>query len=163
MIGEDLNLKISDFDSAYKRGDPSIISRGTRNYRAPELIKESCDDPEAADIYSAGIILFIMMTGCFPYKEDEKHCSSALSDLLREESPEFWVMHAQLSKNKINLSEDFKALFISMIKQDNIERATIEDIKRSSWYSGPTYTPEQLKTQFLPMLKKFEMTPSQKP
>jgi len=162
LLDENLRLKISDFDSSYKRGDSTICSRGTRNYRAPEVLNETCNDPEAADIYSAGIILFVMMTGCFPYKEEDKGQLSALLDLLKEESPAFWDMHAKLSKNKIYLSEDFKILFFSMVKQDSVERATIEDIKKIRWYQGPIYSEKDLKENFLPFLKRYEMTTAHK-
>ena len=36
-IGEGYKLKYIDFDSCYIKGDICVISRGTKNYRAPEL------------------------------------------------------------------------------------------------------------------------------
>jgi serine/threonine protein kinase len=157
LLGEDFNLKISDFDASYKNGDPRIVSLGTKNYRSPEIKSHTCDDPQAADIYSAGIMLFIMMTGAFPYKEEGSDACVALAGHLEQESPQFWEMHAKLTY-KINLSENFKQLFLTMVKGDNIERATIEDIKRSRWYAGPVYTQKELAQKLRPVLKQVELT-----
>lgn len=157
LMGEDLNLKISDFDSSYKKGDSMVLSRGTKNFRAPELLGQDCDDPQAADIYSAGIILFIIVTGSFPYKEEGSDVSVELFNHLVQENPEFWEIHNKLSNNKFNWSPNFKELFLAMVKKDTVERATIQDIKRSRWYSGEIYSPEALREKVLPVLKQVEM------
>ena len=50
-----------------------ITTKGTQNYRAPEITKGSCVDPYAADIYSAGVILFLLKTGGrIAFNEGEK-------------------------------------------------------------------------------------------
>lgn len=69
LIDKNYNLKISDFDMCFKLGDDEIHGRGTKNFRAPEL--EKCDVlfADMSDIYSAGIVLFILRFGCFPYAE----------------------------------------------------------------------------------------------
>ena len=38
LIGDDYNLKITDFDSCYMKNDHLANRKGTKNYRAPEVI-----------------------------------------------------------------------------------------------------------------------------
>jgi len=63
LIGDDFTLKITDFDLSYMSEDGQVVTKGTKNYRAPEIIEGSCTDPYAADIYSAGVILYLLKTG----------------------------------------------------------------------------------------------------
>lgn len=63
LLGEDFMLKLIDFDASYhKTKDFEIKSKGTENYRAPEIISSKCKDPAAADVYSLGILLFLVKT-----------------------------------------------------------------------------------------------------
>jgi len=72
LIGADFRVKIADFDQSYKKGDMFLMGSGTSDYRSPELSNKADDfDPFAADIYSAGILLFFMALGRLPYREDE--------------------------------------------------------------------------------------------
>ena len=147
LIGKDYQLKIADFDLAYKEGDMYIRSRGTKHYRAPEILRSQCKDPKKADIYSLAIILFIFKTnGRFPQKEGEFHKEMDLYALLQNDIDMFWENHAELLGLPIEFfSPDFKELFYIMTREDPEERATIADIKKSSWYRRETYNQEQLK------------------
>jgi serine/threonine protein kinase len=71
LLGEDGLLKVTDFDSSVFVDKERVISKvGTRNYRAPECISCNAKDLFAADIFSLGVILFILKVGIFPYAED---------------------------------------------------------------------------------------------
>ena len=147
LLGEDFNLKITDFDMSYKEGDFSFRGKGTANYRAPELKHRKCEDAKAADVYSAGIILFALVTGAFPYIEKGLVEGHDLFDLLMKEYPRFWEIHQEFLKKKVSFSEDFKELFKMMVKCDPNERATLEQVKKSAWYNGPIYTTEEVVTK----------------
>jgi len=147
LLGEDFNLKITDFDMSYKEGDFSFRGKGTANYRAPELKHRKCEDAKAADVYSAGIILFALVTGAFPYIEKGLVEGHDLFDLLMKEDPRFWEIHQEFLKKKVSFSEDFKELFKMMVKCDPNERATLEQVKKSAWYNGPIYTTEEVVTK----------------
>jgi len=47
---------------------------GSRNYIAPEVFTFAENDTKATDIFSAGIILYIMVNGHFPFKEANATC-----------------------------------------------------------------------------------------
>jgi len=47
--------------------------RGTLPYMAPEIIRRKTYDGAKADIFSVGVILFIMMHGIFPFNSASSH------------------------------------------------------------------------------------------
>ena len=146
LVGNDYNLKIADFDMAHFKDDAIIIGSGTRNYRGPEVIKGKCNNPKAADIFSAGIVLFALKTkGGFPHFETNTEGGLQFPELLEENPSQFWSEHSKAQRQDDYFDEDFKELFAMMTRTDPKNRATIETIKASRWYNGSHYTPEELK------------------
>jgi len=158
LLSEDFELKITDFDLSYYEGDDFLTGRGTPCYRAPELVVESnCPFPQKADIYAAGIFLFVLKTGGkLPHSENILYQDVNLSTLMYEDSQKFWKMHCEINdKPSSFFDDDFKALFSIMTKFNPQERASIAEIKKSKWYNGPIYSKEELKSI---MKKKIHMT-----
>lgn len=158
LLGEDFGLKIADFDLSYIEGDPQIISRGTKNYRAPELIQGRCRNPNAADIYSAGILLFLFKSkGVLPHAENNLISGVNYSQLLHNNDPQFWIQHCRVQKKEwAYFEKDFRDLFLQMTQFDPEKRSTIEMIKKSRWYNGPCYTQDELRAR---MNKLFKSSP----
>lgn len=146
LLGQDYTLKIADFDQAFVKGMSHIYSKGTVCYRAPELAKRKCLDTEAADIYSAGIILFLLKCkGTLPYSEDKKFRGLDLFTLMVKRPNLFWEKHCEVQrKDPSFFDEEFKSLFMSMVKYNPQERMSIKQIKSSKWYNGPTYSKKEL-------------------
>ncbi len=141
LIGEDFLLKIVDFDLAQEVGEKDLISGGTRDYRAPEIIERTCKDIFAADIYSAGIVLYVLMTGEFPFLERvvDGRLKNLNYGLFMENNEEFWKLKAERMGKWNYFSEDFKKLIFGMLKLNPKERWTLLDVKYSSWLYGPVY------------------------
>ena len=68
MLGSDFNLKIVNFSNAQSVEDRRFTPAGTEGYRAPEVICGSCEDFVAADIYSAGVILYALLFPTTPIR-----------------------------------------------------------------------------------------------
>jgi len=154
LIGDTGLLKLADFDLSYLAEDGEVKTRGTKNFRAPELLARTCKDPQAADIYSAGIVLFLLKTkGNLPYLEEKPQKGVDMASLKDTDPALFWDKHCHLlGKNASYFSHEFKALFLAMTNFDQNKRPTISQIKSSVWYNGPTYSKKEvaayLKEQF---------------
>ncbi|KAI3434801.1 hypothetical protein D9Q98_002859 [Chlorella vulgaris] len=72
----DSPVKATDFGLSirHRPEDPPLKSRsGTPAYMAPEVIQQSYD--ERADIWSAGIMMYQLLTGKFPFWDNVRDCT----------------------------------------------------------------------------------------
>ncbi|KAJ6686366.1 SERINE/THREONINE KINASE [Salix purpurea] len=81
-------LKVSDFGlsalSQQLQGDGLLHTAcGTPNYVAPEVLKNQGYDGTASDVWSCGVILFVLMAGFLPFSD------RSLVALYRKVSPFF--------------------------------------------------------------------------
>jgi len=144
LLGKDFQLKITDFDMAHQQGDKKPFGQGSLIYRAPEVRDRKIQDPTLSDVYSMGIVLFILRIGHFPYLEKEKVQGFDLYYLLHHEPENFWKAHKSFNGIHQRLSNDFKDLFIMMTREDPAQRITLAEIKRTQWYNGPIYSQQEL-------------------
>uniref|UniRef100_A0A5B6ZMB5 non-specific serine/threonine protein kinase n=1 Tax=Davidia involucrata TaxID=16924 RepID=A0A5B6ZMB5_DAVIN len=66
------NLKVSDFGlSALPKQGVELLHTtcGTPNYVAPEVLSNRGYNGAAADVWSCGVILYVLMAGCLPFDE----------------------------------------------------------------------------------------------
>jgi len=136
LLDENYQLKIADFDLSQSLDSELLENKGSAGYRAPEILKGNCKDFIAADLYSIGIILFILVTGHPPYNETvsgngTKLCSLRKSFLKSEER--FWNYHCDLLNDWDNYSEDLKAM-LKVLLAENPEERTMQNIKNSAWF-----------------------------
>lgn len=143
LLGQDSNLKICDFDLAIREGASANTRAGTYGYRAPELKDNECEDPAKADIFSCGVLLFLLKFGCFPFLENKSVEGNDLFYLLGNKPETFWNIHKRKSPG-VSYTESFKELFQGLVRHDPKKRLSINEIKRSSWYLGPVYSQEEL-------------------
>ena len=64
-------VKLCDLSSARKHfltEPPYVISCGTYGYQSPEVVRRIPSNPRLVDIWALGVILFIMVTGKFPFQ-----------------------------------------------------------------------------------------------
>ena len=75
LLDNNLNLKVCDFGFATSKHVNKLKSfRGTYTYMAPEIKEGKEYDGTKADIFSTGVVLFIIVQGIFPFtgaKQDE--------------------------------------------------------------------------------------------
>ena len=102
---------------------PGINGRGTKKYSAPEVFVEGeAYDPFAADVYSLGVILHILITGYYPEKNEltfvamkvDGTCLSILDGMLQKDPLTRMNINEVLSHQwfkKSNLLHGFKKKF----------------------------------------------------
>lgn len=146
MLSSDFKLKLIDFDQSQSTTDETVNSKGTEGYRAPEVINSECRNLTAADLYSAGIILYAMKARKFPFVERDAGEEIELTHYSRfmNDNEGFWDMKAEHIGDKTLFSEDFKELVNGMLNSQVDRRFTISDIKNSKWYQGPVLDNETL-------------------
>lgn len=134
------NLKISDFGLSGIANTNSMLSTicGTPHYVAPEVLTGKYEGKKA-DIWSCGIILFVMLSGCHPFDGE------TVNDLFKRiENLEF--------KYPSYFSSGARALLDKIIVIDPEYRATIEDIQEDDWFR------EGLDDQYLEALQRRAST-----
>jgi MAP/microtubule affinity-regulating kinase len=72
LLDQELTVKICDFGvSRFIRKEEMIKEQcGTPAYIAPEIIKNKGYTGFAADVWSTGVLLYVMITGTFPFTAD---------------------------------------------------------------------------------------------
>ncbi|CAN1216863.1 CBL-interacting serine/threonine-protein kinase 24 [Linum perenne] len=130
------NLKVSDFGlSALPRDGVGLLytTCGTPNYVAPEVLSHQGYDGAAADIWSCGVILYVLMAGYLPFDETDlptlyKKISAA------EFTCPFWF------------SPEAKALIDKILIPDPKNRTGINEIRKDPWFRRnyvPVYHSEE--------------------
>ena len=146
LIDSNFNIKVTDFDLSQPLDSTSLIARGTAGYRAPEIKKGICQDLKSADIYSLGVILFIMLSGNPPYAELGLNYDVCYK-FMRKLNKRFWESHAACDGGANLYSEEFIELINSMLAEEPHQRPTIEAIKNSKWFQGPVLDDESFQME----------------
>ncbi|XP_043714216.1 CBL-interacting serine/threonine-protein kinase 8-like isoform X2 [Telopea speciosissima] len=118
------NLKISDFGlSAFSAQGVSLLRTtcGTPNYVAPEVLNHKGYDGAVADVWSCGVILYVLMAGYLPF--DEIDLTTLYSKIEKAEfSCPSWF------------SVEAKSLIHRILDPITETRIHIEEIRNDEWF-----------------------------
>lgn len=123
----DYDLRIADFGLAsFVKGDELLNMRcGSPGYVAPEIL-EDIGYNEKSDVFSAGVILYVLLTGRPVFRGYNLNEILLKNKRCEIEYPaKYW--------NKI--SDKAKDLVALMLKKDPKERITAEDALKHSWFN----------------------------
>lgn len=122
LLTNDLKLKLADFglSNMYREGTRLSSPCGSPCYAAPEVIEGRAYDPLAADIWSMGVVLFMMLTGYLPYQHKNTHSLYKLILNARYEIP------SGVSRLAADLIE-------SIFRTNPSKRIKLRDIKNHPW------------------------------
>jgi serine/threonine protein kinase len=143
LLSEDFKLKIADFEFCNfirDSNDESIAhldKLGTISYMAPEffqLRKKGKDWKiyhfgDKVDIFSSGIVLFIMLTGIFPFNSSERSDQDYKCFLDDSTKEFFWK-----KRSNINLTDSAKDLLNKLLDISD-RRVSIKEIKEHSFFN----------------------------
>jgi serine/threonine protein kinase len=128
LVDDHLNLKIADFGFAsYKSIDCLKSYRGTMTYMAPEIKEGKLYKGTQTDLFSFGVILFIIVHGIFPFKE--ARTEEYFYNLLITGQSDMYFSKV----NGMDLSVEFKDLIVSLFSYDPEKRPTIDQIRAHPW------------------------------
>ena len=131
LIMNDNTLKITDFGFCEKMNCVSSKIIGTDGYMPPEVLKNENLIPQEIDVFSLGVILFLLVAGEFPFGEPNKE-DEFYKYIIDENWEEYW----KLVDSKNNFSQDLKTLIQGMICYEPNKRFNNEKIKSSKWFSN---------------------------
>lgn len=139
LIMKDFQLKIADFGlSQPLKGEDdkgNFMKRrwGTSSFWSPEISLNFEYNGVQADLYALGIMLFIMIFGCRPFRESKT--SDPLFMKLLQDPLSFWMLHP-VTKSRIRtrtVSEEVVDLLARMLIVNPEERITKNGIRKHSW------------------------------
>jgi serine/threonine protein kinase len=143
LIDDDYNARIIDFDVSQDVHDKKQFGSGTVVYRAPEVKDKTCTNYVAADMYSLGIILFVMVSGYPPYEEKQRERNGPWEysrdyTLMRNNNVRYWDREAKARGSRSFYTKEFIDIINWMLKEDPEKRPSMEELKSHSWYKGQT-------------------------
>ena len=147
LFDEDYNLKLCDF--GYSLNSIMVGSKkGTSGYAAPEIYEKEIYSGPMTDVFSAGVVLFIMVVGhppfSLPFKSDIRYKYFHKNNLTK-----FWDLtwnnKGQATKQ---FSDDFKELINAILVPDPQTRLCLSEIKMHSWWKKDVPTLEEVQDYF---------------
>jgi len=142
LMDAQYQLKITDFglSKVTKNIDKKVMTThyvGTRGYQAPELLAKKRYG-KACDIFSAGVVLFILLTGYPPFEQAVKS-DKWYRPIAFKNPAKFWKQH-----QGCGVKPDAMELITQMLAYNPSDRIDIDHILESDFCKGETHTPEEL-------------------
>ena len=150
MMDESWVLKIADFGYATmlmgRKGDGVLKTHlGTVSYAAPEILAHKDYNGACADIFSCGVILFVLVTGKLPF--GKAHVTDPMYKLIAKcDYENYWkVMQTKIAAT--SASEEFKSLLNLILAYEPLQRPSISEIKNHPWMLQNCANDEELKKE----------------
>ena len=123
LLDEFLNVKIGDFGLSNFMSDGDFLktSCGSPNYAAPEVISGRLYSGPEVDVWSCGVILYVMLCGRLPFDDE------SIPTLFMKINKGIYTLPPYLSP-------EAKHLLSSMLVVDPMKRITIAEIQQLPWF-----------------------------
>ncbi|KAF8899460.1 CAMK/CAMKL/AMPK protein kinase [Infundibulicybe gibba] len=125
LLDDDLNVKIADFglSNEISDGDFLTTSCGSPNYAAPEVIRGGVYAGPEIDVWSSGVILYVMLCGRLPFEDDDVQ-----------------VLFTKISQGSYHMpsyiSHEARTLINAMLAVDPIKRITVPEIIQHPFFTN---------------------------
>lgn len=147
LMNENGNVKITDFGSAVdcvhcKDPKEFKVICGTREYMAPEMLKEMTYNYKV-DVWSCGVVLYEILHRGLPHKSDAyKNKHKAILKYLQN--------------NKISYSKKLSSEVVDLLKKclelDPNKRCSADDVLKHPWMTSTTNTDNKRVTTYKPKI-----------
>ncbi|KAK0090788.1 hypothetical protein PV325_003808 [Microctonus aethiopoides] len=130
LLSRKFNVKLADFGFArfcVDHENRRVLSQtycGSAAYAAPEVVSGTPYNPKLADVWSLGIILYIMLNGSMPF--DDKN----LTKLLKDQMSQNWVFRSRVQKT---VSSVAKSIVSHILQPDITRRLTLDRVLSHEW------------------------------
>ena len=146
VLSSDYTIKICDFDSS--RSSTQVIKGikiGSLGYCAPEILNNSSYTGEKADIFSLGVMLFILCSGFPPFNQAVS--DDSLFKMIKSQNfIEFWsIWEEQVG---LKFSKELKDLLNLTWCINSSKRPSIIEILNSEWMKVENEDMKEYKKEF---------------
>ena len=134
LLDEHHNIKLSDFGFTREYQGHQLLQTkcGTIAYSAPEVLAGMRYVGPEIDVWSMGIILYVLLCGYLPFDDE--------NDFMMQ-----WKIMHEEADIPATLSDEARDLLASMLQKDGSRRLTIREILSHPWFRACT-------TNYLDML-----------
>ena len=133
LVDNNFNLKLIDFGFSHKisknnKNNLIYIFQGTQTYCSPESTKPFLGyDPFVHDIFSLGVVLFILTVGRFPFNQ-ANYNDTRYRLIMKGDFKNYWDDFEQYM-----ISDELKSLINKLICYDPSERYNLNEILEHPW------------------------------
>ena len=144
LIDSELTFKLIDLGLS-DSGDLSRVTGavGSPSYVAPEVLEKHVYDGTKVDLFSMGVLLFIVVQGKFPH--GTKILKDKYYDMMRNHRFEDYFK----AVDGLSLSRNFKDLIVRLLAYNPAERPSINAIRNSPYLQEASYNPERTHSHLL--------------
>lgn len=124
LLDDNLNVKIADFGLSNIMTDGNFLktSCGSPNYAAPEVISGKLYAGPEVDVWSCGVILYVLLVGRLPFDD--------------EYIPALFKKIAQgLYSIPSYVSDEARTLIKKMLQVNPVHRITVYEIRQDPWFN----------------------------
>lgn len=123
LIDREKNVKIADFGLSNIMTDGNFLktSCGSPNYAAPEVISGKLYAGPEVDVWSCGVILYVLLVGRLPFDDDY------IPALFKKISAGNFHMPSYISTGAARLIK-------AMLQVNPVQRITIPEIRQDPWF-----------------------------
>ncbi|CAI2367380.1 unnamed protein product [Moneuplotes crassus] len=143
LLDDEFNIKITDFGFASRR-TMSDSYKGSSYYTAPEIHYTGSYSTECADVFSLGVILFVLVSKRPPFRSTENP-DSYFKAIRANKMENFWKMHCTTRELKLDFyTKEFRDLITGMFQPNPIHRISLADVKAHPWFEGELPTNDEI-------------------
>ncbi|KAK5143266.1 hypothetical protein LTR04_001943 [Oleoguttula sp. CCFEE 6159] len=123
LLDENLNVKIADFGLSNIMTDGNFLktSCGSPNYAAPEVISGKLYAGPEVDVWSCGVILYVLLVGRLPFDDEY------IPALFKKIAQGNYMVPNYLSSGAVRLIR-------RMLQVNPVNRITIQEIRQDPWF-----------------------------
>ena len=145
LLDHTFTLKVADFGLSNSLISPTGQHRlmhtecGTLAYLAPEVLARKGYDGSAADVWSCGVILFIMIASFPPFQQPSLN-DWWFNKLATGRPHLFWAAHIRSAA----FSPALQRFLTALLEVDPAKRMTVAGMVEDEWFCGETLSSERL-------------------
>ncbi|KAF1809732.1 Pkinase-domain-containing protein [Eremomyces bilateralis CBS 781.70] len=124
LLDEDLNVKIADFGLSNIMTDGNFLrtSCGSPNYAAPEVISGKLYAGPEVDVWSCGVILYVLLCGRLPFDDDY------IPSLFKKIAQGTYSIPPYVTPGP-------RRIISKMLAVNPVHRITVQEIRKDPWFN----------------------------